>query len=509
LKTASQHIVKTCFVLLSFLLVQNNVLSQGRVVINEYMPWSGCNTTSEFIELMNFGPGPMNIGCYIVTNGTYSVTIPANTTIQPGQYYLLAGQNTLLQNCGNIDSAVQVHLNWTTCNCSNIAIPTTGDGFLKNGGGANEKIVLLDPGLNVVDAVSRLSTPSSSIAIITPTFSGSCTSKTFNLDTMSVSYETISSSTGIDNSFARKVDGDCGWAKTTSISALAPNKTDSTSSASYQFSTVTASECSGTTGSISINVSASNVTSLFPMNYTLAFDADSNNFFNNTDRYNYGTDSSSSSIDINNLLYGRYRITVGSSAGCNLKSFDFYIFNCYGILLPLKLLHFEYEGIKERQHLFRFQVSEAENLKEVVLEADDGTAFHSVAVANGPFHDNPLVIKSPLLSYSNFRLRLTDKPGYTIYSEVIRLDAPGWMPIRYWPNPVQDKMFLQIEARSKNTVSCAIVNAAGITIKEAELQVRKGRQVISISTESLNSGLYYLKLTGTALNRDFSVRFVK
>ena len=63
--------------------------AQGRVVINEFMPWSGCNTTSEFVELMNFGPGPMDIGCYIVTNGQYSVTIPPNTVINPGKYFVI------------------------------------------------------------------------------------------------------------------------------------------------------------------------------------------------------------------------------------------------------------------------------------------------------------------------------------------------------------------------------------------------------------------------------------
>jgi hypothetical protein len=104
------------FLFISFF--SKNSFGQGRVVINEFMPWSGCNTTSEFIELMNFGPGPMNIGCYIVTNGTYAVTIPPNTIIQPGQYFVLSGQNTLSQGCGNTDSLIHVDLNWTSCNIS-------------------------------------------------------------------------------------------------------------------------------------------------------------------------------------------------------------------------------------------------------------------------------------------------------------------------------------------------------------------------------------------------------
>ncbi|RYF41250.1 MAG: lamin tail domain-containing protein, partial [Cytophagaceae bacterium] len=159
--------------------------SYGRVVINEYMPWpsDACGTTSEFVELMNFGPGPTNIGCYILTNGTYSVTIPAGTVLQPGQYYVIAGQNNLPLNCGNIDSAVTVNLNWTTCGCTNAAIPTTGDGFMADGGGSNVNLVLFDANMNVVDAVTR-STPTTAAANITSSSNG-CTARTFDLDNLS------------------------------------------------------------------------------------------------------------------------------------------------------------------------------------------------------------------------------------------------------------------------------------------------------------------------------------
>ncbi|MBO9684225.1 MAG: lamin tail domain-containing protein, partial [Flavisolibacter sp.] len=132
MKIARHHTV--VFVFLFFF---KSSFGQGKVLINEFMPWAKCNTTSEFIELMNFGPGPMDIGCYIVTNGTYSVTIPPNTILQKGQYFILSGEDVLAKGCGNEDSLVRVNLNWTNCNCTNVPIPTTGDGFLKDGGNGN------------------------------------------------------------------------------------------------------------------------------------------------------------------------------------------------------------------------------------------------------------------------------------------------------------------------------------------------------------------------------------
>ena len=54
--------------------------AQGRLVINEFMAWpaNSCPISSEFIELKNMGPGPMNIGCYVITDGDFAITIPAN-----------------------------------------------------------------------------------------------------------------------------------------------------------------------------------------------------------------------------------------------------------------------------------------------------------------------------------------------------------------------------------------------------------------------------------------------
>lgn len=471
------------------------------------MPWSGCNTTSEFIELMNFGPGPMDIGCFIVTNGIYSVTIPPNTVLQRGQYFILSGQNILSKNCGNMDSAVHVDLNWTTCNCTNVPVPTTGDGFLKNGGSANEKIILLDPNLNVIDAVSRSLPVSSSTSITTPNLGG-CASKTFDLTGLPISYETINNSTGIDNSFARKVDGDCGWVKTTVISAHAPNKTGSTSSATYDFTAVSTTQCNNTTGSISIQVNASDLNALFPMNYTMAFDVDGDDVFTSADQYIYGIDNMAPSIDISNLAYGRYRITVGSSSSCNLKSYDFYVFNCYTVVLPVKLLYFTYDGDKNGSRIFKFKVDAATALSNVVLEAGDGRNFQPVSILYGPFNKNEITISTNSGSYTNYRLRLTNYAGVISYSQQIKINSLNFS-VSCWPNPVKDDLFIKIHSLSKAKLSFTVLNASGVIIKTNKLNVGEGEQVISIPLETLKRGIYYLKLEGSSLTLPFSLRFIK
>src|SRR5258705_3151800 len=154
---------KFCLLVIFFVCMSLNNIVKGQagyVVLNEYMPWTTntCSVNGEFIELYNFGPGPVNIGCYIVTDGDFSITIPPNTILNAGQFYVLGGSNIIPIGCANINAATTVNLNWTTCNCTSGTIPTTGDGLMTDGGSANEQIVLFDPNLKVVDAVVR-STP--------------------------------------------------------------------------------------------------------------------------------------------------------------------------------------------------------------------------------------------------------------------------------------------------------------------------------------------------------------
>lgn len=486
-------------------MLHTSAFSQGRIVINEYMPWSGCNNNSEFIELKNFGPGPMNIGCYIVTNGKYSVTIPTNTVLQPGQFYVIAGQNTLAKNCGNNDSLVHVNLNWATCGCANTNIPSTGDGFFADGGNANEKVVLFDSSLNMIDAVSRF-VPASSSVNITTSAAGGCVSRNVHLGQMSIPYEATNSATGINNSFARRVDGDCGWIKTTAISAGAPNKTDSSATSSYEFTTLSASECSGTTGSISIHVTSHNSASLFPMNYTLAFDADSNGVFDATDTYIYGVDNSAPSIDISNLAYGRYRITVSSSAGCNLKNFDFFIFNCYGIVLNATIQKFAFKTADRERRYFDATVQGDGLPLKIALEAEQNGGFIIVneAVISKTTGNN-YTIAAPASTVQRYRLRLQTTGGEVFYSHIVTVPS-GTARVQLFPNPTAGTMQLQFMSDQNRQLTLNIIDHTGRIAKRITTTVNRGYNLIAIDAASLPPGVYQLLPEGLT---DQPIRFVR
>lgn len=501
--------IKTVLLISSFFFLKFSS-AQGRVVINEYMPWTlnGCGATSEFVELLNFGPGPMNIGCYILTDGDYTVTIPPNTILLPGEFYVIAGQNIINAPCANIDSTIHADLNWNTCGCTNAPIPTTGDGFFTDGGSANEQVVLLDPNLHIVDAVVR-NLPAEPSSLITTSGIGGCAASTFNLDLIPVNYEVLGMSTGRGNSFARKLDGDCGWVKDPQQSANASNNTPGDQAdVYYQFSYVEALDCSGNHGSIQIFVKRNTYDDIFPMHYTLAFDANNNGTFDLTDTYTYGTDSTPPDILISNLPVGHYRITVESSMGCDLESFDFTILPCQPVL-AVNLVYFRKAGFVNNQNKLEWLLNQSENVKKIVVEAgsysfrfNTVTTFESDQWSGSKYFS----LYQPLSSYRFYRLKMFTEDGNWFYSPVVDMKNGQKTDANLWPNPAKEEIHLQLNSDVTARTSYSIFNTNGTLVKAGSLDLKKGANSIEISVQNLPAGVYLLRSNGA---QPISFRFVK
>jgi hypothetical protein len=500
------------------ILLQLGSFAQGRVLINEYMPWvpNDCNVSSEFVELYNFGPGPVNIGCYILTEGDYSITIPPNTILQPGQYYLISGQDIIAKGCANLDSAVHVNLNWNRCNCTSGPISQEKEGLFSDGGGGKEQVVLLDPNLNVIDAVARdpnnLETSSS---IQTSTIGGACSSKSFDLDLMNITYEKAEGqSTGRANSYARIIDGDCNWIKETSQSANAPNFSQGdVASISYELTMVNSMNCNNTPGAISINVIAPSYDEIFPMSYILAYDTDSNHIFSSADQYTYGTHHTPSRIDTSGLKAGRYRITLSTPQGCNLKTFDFQILDCSPIL-PVQVLSFRHLKTEQSRLSFSWKISELESVHSITLEQSSNNSQFTTAFkqnvdanANGT-HTFSTVI--PASEAKFFRLRITLKTGATLYSATISthssVSSPG---SKLWPNPAQGFITVETGAQLSSSISYKIYNVQSSLVEQGELQIGSNQYNFRLPVHRLPKGLYQLFVYSADNFKPISLRFVK
>lgn len=483
------------------------------------MPWTsnGCGTTSEFIELLNFGPGPVNIGCFILTTGKYSITIPPNTFIQPGEFYVIAGQNFIPGDCANIDSSstgIFADLNWNLCGCTNIPVPTTGNGLMTDGGSSNTPLVLFDPNLNVIDAVVRSLPTESSTTVTTSTIAGACSNKTFNLGLLPLVYEELGMSAGRGNSFARKTDGDCGWVKDPQQSGNASNNSaGDVSDIRYDFSLINGFNCDGHGGNVSIYVHHYDYASVFPMTYTISADTNKNGIFDINDQYTNNVDSSSPSIDINGLPTGRYRITVSSVKGCYLKTFEFSIIDC-SVVLPVQLESFTYNIQKNGNARLQWKVHGTQNVEKIIIQkAGKDQRFttektiHDVSGTTGAKVLSAEVAMDDWFEY--FQLIVVTKDGRSLFSTVLSLKSYSDIN-RFWPNPVNNEVTVKLTSTVSKNLAYVIYNAAGSAAQRGFLKVNKGETISTLSLARLPSGIYNLQIQAfSKVDQPISFRFVK
>ncbi len=115
------------------------------VVINEVLvnAAGACDgscvpNTAEWVELYNSCGNSVNIGCFVLTDGDFSVTFPPNTTLAPGEYIVIGSDN----------SGVNVDVNLSSCNCTTGAAGEIG--IFTNG---NEQLALANASGQIIDGI--------------------------------------------------------------------------------------------------------------------------------------------------------------------------------------------------------------------------------------------------------------------------------------------------------------------------------------------------------------------
>jgi hypothetical protein len=443
------------------------------------------------VELYNMGPGPVNISCYILTDGDFSVTIPQGTVLQPGQFFVIAGQSFIPAPCANISAGIQADLNWNTCGCTNAPIPNSPPGFLTDGGYANEQVVLMDPNGRVVDAVAR-ALPVETSSLLNSWAGGGCSPVSFDLDDMSITYETLGESAGRGNSIARRLDGDCGWIKDTQQTGGATNNTPGESS-TFTLSMYITEELSCTYGSARFVVDQAPAEGWFPIDYILGFDADGDGLFTQNDTYSSGSDSTAPEIIIGNLPYGYYSINIGPRPGCSFQNFVFSIGPCG--LLGFNIESFQVKMLNEFK--MSAKINGADRLSGVILEGSkDGINFSkfddvSFGVAMG---SQDIQYTSHSTEFTYFRLSLFDPKGKTMYSPVRKLSPKNRQDIiRLASNPVSDEIILYSILPAGNLLEIKVCNTSGQIVHESRYMSLPGTSVIRIPASHLSRGSYIIK----------------
>jgi hypothetical protein len=108
--------------------------------------------------------------------------------------------------------------------------------------------------------------------------------------------------------------------------------------------------------------------------------------------------------------------------------------------------------------------------------------------------------------FNYYRLHIIDKSGKVTYSPVIRTTSDNLVLERVAPNPVRDKITMQITSSNENELGYEIYNLWGSRAIKGSFKVNAGQNTVVVPVQNLAPGIYQLFFTGA---QPLSFRFVK
>jgi hypothetical protein len=193
--------MKKYFIVPLLFIMLSHSMIRGQVVINEVMINAGnCDgscvpNTGEWTELYNHSPNPIDLSCYVLTDGDWAATIPQGTILGPYEFYVIGSNN----------SAAAVDLNIGNCNCTSIG--NNGDGNIGVFTNGDEQLVLASSTGNITDGVYWGAGQFSQTPSIITTASVGCPSTTINLSANNPEITGISGGGADETTIALDCDG--------------------------------------------------------------------------------------------------------------------------------------------------------------------------------------------------------------------------------------------------------------------------------------------------------------
>ncbi len=180
-----------------------------------------------------------------------------------------------------------------------------------------------------------------------------------------------------------------------------------------------------------------------------------------------------------------------------------------GSALPVTLVSFEGKNTSEGNVLQWTTSSESNNDYFAVEESTNGKTFvetgrvkgiGNASVANHySFTD---VDFNKGITY--YRLKQVDFDGKYAFSRMVAIDAPSAGNIRFYPNPVQSALNIELPNLQGSWVNAKVINVSGQTVIVKErAAVQNGR--LNIQLGKLPSGIYQILLSNDKVNYRLSV----
>ena len=234
------------------------------------------------------------------------------------------------------------------------------------------------------------------------------------------------------------------------------------------------------------------------------------------------------SINISGLANGTYTLTCdyritgkGGGVTCFGSGNDFTTGTLQTIVitftinsaLPISLSSFDGKKVNNQNQLSwttetekngsLFEVEKSVNGKSWAKLGEVAAKGNTTRRENYSFTD-----KNPAAT-NYYRLKMVDRDGSYEYSKIVSANNGKSVAVNLFPNPVQERLNLNIESQDINEVNVQVINMNGQVVLVSNNTIGRSNTPISIDANELQSGIYFIKITDENANVIGKEKFLK
>lgn len=179
-----------------------------------------------------------------------------------------------------------------------------------------------------------------------------------------------------------------------------------------------------------------------------------------------------------------------------------------GNTLPVNLANFSARR-SNSVNILNWSTQQETNTRHFVVErSKDGTSYsgigqvtatgNSTTIRNYSFTDN-----HPVNGINYYRLRTVDNDNSFKLSDVRSIRNEGLADITIYPNPVKDRLILQVNADKAASGKVVILDVSGKIVYQSIIKIGQGNNMVPIAADAISAGSYIIKIQ---LNNDLVVK---
>lgn len=174
---------------------------------------------------------------------------------------------------------------------------------------------------------------------------------------------------------------------------------------------------------------------------------------------------------------------------------------CSEVILPLNLIRF---NLAKNGNSNLLTWTTAQEINTSYFEIQRGinntlfAAIGKVLAANSQMqHDYQFADVKPLNGTNYYRLKIVDADGKFTYSPILISSNTKSTDIAIYPNPVKDRIVLNINSKVKTTFKVTVTDMQGRTILNSVISVDEGISQRELNATALKQGTYFVRLENT------------